>query len=199
MSISSWAYLYHAGLAFEYVALRDIHPQEEILIDYGIEWQAAWEEHVASWQPVQRLVDKLNEDIDSVIPTSKEWAWHIGDINVNPQAVNLWCYDIYRTFQGFWATYEEAYPCRVIIRMYDHSTSTYMYTAEIFERRQNIDDTTCDEVFDEVLWLLPRDAFVYGGCDEIYDTSQYLLPTTFRHEIGIPNSLMPQVWKNAQS
>jgi hypothetical protein len=198
MSISSWAYLYRAGLAFEYIAVRDIDPQEEILIDYGIDWQTSWDEHVARWQPIERLVDQLNEDIDSVIPTRNEWVWPIGDINTNPQAVNLWCYDIYRTFQGFTATFEEAYTCRVVLRLYNYNTSSYIYAAEIFERRQNIDYSTCDEVFDEILWLLPRDAFVYGGYNEIHDTNQYLLPTTFRHEIGIPDALMPLAWKNFQ-
>jgi hypothetical protein len=199
MSISTWAYLYRAGLAFEYVALRDIDAHEEILIDYGIEWQLAWEKHAGNWKPVQRLVDTLNERIDSVIPTSKEWVWDVGDININPQAVNLWCYDIYRTLQGLPATDEEAYPCRVSFRLYNRRTSSYVYTAEIFERRQNDDDTTCEEIFDEVLWVLPRDAFVYGGFNEVYDTNQYLMPTTFRHEIGIPESLMPRAWKNLDS
>ena len=199
MSISAWAYLYRAGLAFEYVALRDIAINEEILIDYGIEWQTSWEKHVASWKPLQRLVDKLNEDIDSVIPTSIEWEWDVGDINVNPNAVNLWCYDIYRTFQGFSDTDEEAYPCRVTLRLHDSHTSSYIYTAEIIERRQNSDYTMCDEIFDEVLWSLPRDAFVYGGHNEINDTNQYLMTTTFRHEIGIPDSLMPDAWKNMKA
>lgn len=199
MSISTWAYLYRAGLAFEYVAIRDINAQEEIFIDYGIEWQIAWEQHVARWQPAPRLVDKLNENIDSVIPTNNEWVWPIGDININPQAVNLWCYDIYRTMQGFSATDEEAYPCKVTLRLYHNTTSSYIYTAEILERRQNSDGSLCNEIFDEVLWSLPRDAFAYGGQSEVYDTNQYLIPTAFRHEIGIPDSLMPPVWKNLPS
>ena len=38
------------GLAFEVVALRDIQPDEEVFIDYGIEWEDAWESHVANWK-----------------------------------------------------------------------------------------------------------------------------------------------------
>lgn len=33
-------------LAVEYVALRDIEPGEELLLDYGSAWQDAWDEHV---------------------------------------------------------------------------------------------------------------------------------------------------------
>jgi len=32
------------------VATRDIHPDEEIFIDYGEEWEAAWDAHVRNWQ-----------------------------------------------------------------------------------------------------------------------------------------------------
>jgi len=35
-----------AGLVLEYVALRDIRPNEEILFDYGSQWANAWNEHV---------------------------------------------------------------------------------------------------------------------------------------------------------
>jgi len=34
------------GLSFEYVALRDIEEGEEIFMDYGEEWEDAWEQHV---------------------------------------------------------------------------------------------------------------------------------------------------------
>jgi hypothetical protein len=41
-----------SGLMLEYVALRDIQPGEEVLIDYGDEWQKAWEKHVKNWQAI---------------------------------------------------------------------------------------------------------------------------------------------------
>ena len=34
----------------DFVATRDIQPDEEILIDYGIEWEKAWDEHVTAWR-----------------------------------------------------------------------------------------------------------------------------------------------------
>jgi hypothetical protein len=39
------------GLTFEIVALRDIQPGEEVFMDYGTEWEEAWEKHVANWKP----------------------------------------------------------------------------------------------------------------------------------------------------
>jgi hypothetical protein len=32
--------------------LRDIQSGEEIFLDYGDEWEEAWQEHVRSWAPV---------------------------------------------------------------------------------------------------------------------------------------------------
>jgi hypothetical protein len=210
MSLSEWAYQYRAGLAFEYVAIRDIEADEEIFLDYGMEWQQAWDDHVLNWNPQERFVDTLNQDMDSIIPTEQEWTWHAGDINTDPQAVNLWCYNAYRELQGLPETDAEAYPCKVVHRYRnsssgssgsgnDAATHTYLYTAELIERRQNIEHDVCDEVLDEVLWSLPRDAFVYGGYYEAYDTRQYLMPESFRHDIRIPNHIMPLSWKNLPS
>ena len=39
------------GLSFEYVALKDILEGEEIFMDYGDEWQQAWDDHVATYKP----------------------------------------------------------------------------------------------------------------------------------------------------
>jgi hypothetical protein len=39
------------GLIVDYVALRDIAVGEEIFLDYGQDWQDAWEDHVKNWQP----------------------------------------------------------------------------------------------------------------------------------------------------
>ena len=40
---------YKLGLMMDVVALRDIEEGEEILMDYGPEWQAAWVAHVERW------------------------------------------------------------------------------------------------------------------------------------------------------
>ncbi|KAL7554351.1 hypothetical protein ACHAWF_017807, partial [Thalassiosira exigua] len=41
-----------SGLMLEFIALRDIQPGEEVLINYGDEWQKAWDEHVKNWKPI---------------------------------------------------------------------------------------------------------------------------------------------------
>ena len=41
-----------ARIILEFVANLNIKFGEEILIDYGDDWNDAWEEHIASWQPI---------------------------------------------------------------------------------------------------------------------------------------------------
>ena len=48
-----------SSVAFEFdiVAIRDLQPGEEVLIDYGQEWEEAWNEHVSNWVPETYHVD----------------------------------------------------------------------------------------------------------------------------------------------
>ena len=57
-------------MVLDFVALRDIQIDEEILIDYGTEWEAAWEKHVAEFvspcvagmQQSSKFVQSMNDD-----------------------------------------------------------------------------------------------------------------------------------------
>ena len=37
------------GLVLEMFALRDIRPNEEVLLDYGPVWRRAWDAHIRRW------------------------------------------------------------------------------------------------------------------------------------------------------
>lgn len=53
-------------LVLEFYALRDLQAGEEILLDYGDAWQAAWDEHVANWTPPPGAEDYVYpEDMDN--------------------------------------------------------------------------------------------------------------------------------------
>jgi SET domain len=190
--IKEWAYDSGAGLCFDYIATRDIAAGEEILLDYGDDWQRAWDEHVATWQPpLKRLTDRLNDDIDGIIPTEAEWQYSMGNPNEDPNAATLWCYNAYRLIQKLPRAKNNAYPCKVILRNDDNT-----YLAEIVIHVQNEKGDKCEVAFDEALWAVPRDALAYGGQFEVDDTREQWNPKSFRHHIGIPDHLLPAAWRN---
>jgi hypothetical protein len=59
MSIEEIAQKDHRGISMEIVALRDIKQNEEVFIDYGPQWDAAWKSHVANWKPPHRADESL--------------------------------------------------------------------------------------------------------------------------------------------
>jgi hypothetical protein len=42
---------HYSTIAFDVIATRDINVDEEVFIDYGIEWETAWQDHVRNWKP----------------------------------------------------------------------------------------------------------------------------------------------------
>jgi hypothetical protein len=69
-----WGRTTHAGLSSDFVALRDIEEDEEILIDYGEAWERAWQEHVRNFVPRENYVpaNELNEMADIVYRTVED-------------------------------------------------------------------------------------------------------------------------------
>lgn len=63
-------------LMLEYVALRDIHEGEEVLVDYGKEWEEAWNDHAKAWEPVKEYISPydLNKNVDIPLKTHEEDA-----------------------------------------------------------------------------------------------------------------------------
>lgn len=51
--IKLWETATPGGLILEVVALRDILPGEELLMNYGKDWENAWKKHVKTWKPVE--------------------------------------------------------------------------------------------------------------------------------------------------
>lgn len=64
-----WEEIYPGALILELVALRDLHPGEELFMDYGDEWEAAWKSHVANWKPPPEADSYVYpEDMDETEP-----------------------------------------------------------------------------------------------------------------------------------
>jgi len=201
MPIDDWGSEFHSGLALDYVALRDIEKGEEITIDYGIEWETAWQEHIRNFgrpRPGYRPAFELNKMIDLKIPTVFE------PIENQFQDVITFCRYYYfpedYNFESYkFGTEEDKdesaewhYTCRVLARHDDDK-----YTVEVFDRQHWLNKNEMYErIIDTPLLILfdvPRDAFFFR--DKAYARDHHQ-PWSFRHDMRLPDEIFPDIWKN---
>ena len=75
LSLEFLAHESRTGLMFNFAAFRDIQQGEEIVIDYGKEWEDAWNAHVRNWMPGSELympAYELDNNADLMILTIHE-------------------------------------------------------------------------------------------------------------------------------
>ena len=205
-------------LAIDYVALRDIHPNEEIVIDYGDYFQKAWNDHVVKHKDnIQRSVrdrrsvksdhydrgSDLNDDMTSPLRTLQgervegQPPYYSDNIAVLCEYEDLW---------------EE---CELVDRVRvdndDGNGWTYRYQVAIYPDDEQNEETAVDsdqakyidgsEEMDQraptmqfkLVENLSRDEIEFEDTDYVIDS---LLPNSFRHEMGMPDDIFPTVWKN---
>ena len=175
---------WHSGLSFDFVALRDIAKDEEITVDYGVEWQLAWEEHIVGWTPGDKQYApsyELNQQVDSVIRTMHEEPYC--------DSVNLWIHGEYVELAGSKHPKKKYDFYRVLVLgRFNHDSS---YTVLAFTA-QDMDDYT-HVTWHGVLFGLPRDAFIF---DDAPYSRDHQMKGAFRHFMKIPDDIMPQAWRN---
>lgn len=201
MSVSDWGKEFHSGLALDFVALRDIEKEEEITIDYGIEWETAWNEHVQNFDRPRRgymPAFELNKVVDLRIPTIFE------PIENQFEGVITFCHNYYfpedYNFTPYsFETDEDKdedfiwhYTCRVLMRHDDDK-----YTVEVFHRERWLNKfDVYEQHHDTPLYILfdvPRDAMFFR--DKVYNRDHHQ-PWSFRHEMRLPDEIFPDIWKN---
>lgn len=199
MSVEKWAYTYQAGLAFDYVAIRDIEEGEELLIDYGKEWEMAWEHHISKWTPKTFKSQLLNEMEPPIeLPIHTDWIW---------PDVHLWCRNLYGNTRPNQESDVIAFPCRVIGKAINQSSGEISYMAQRIKRfhgtkgegkgNSGYVQRLCGETYGEILFDFPRDAFKFGNSFDWAEKHRYYTETwSFRHDLRIPDHLFPDKWKN---
>jgi hypothetical protein len=184
----------HAGLVFDYVALRDIQRGEEILLNYGIEWERAWNQHLKHWKPPK--------DADTYVPAydyENDPDCIVRTIYEEPYSPNVLVYihEEYRLFHGLKRAptkYQEWHRARVLDRYQNRNKNTTMYMVEIFhEVQDDRNEMTWINYDEEILFGVERDAFQF--LDEPY-TRDHSLHSSFRHAMMIPDDMFPEQWKN---
>lgn len=194
---ASWT----AKLAMDMVALRDIQPGEELFLDYGDEWEAAWQEHLATWEPVEGAEDyvsaaQLNQDrehplrtefdaLESPIPNAEAWC---NNIYLNLQWRKH--YDEGTMNEFISSVQSKIYRCDVLRHRVDEADKTTLwYTAVLWQ----VDTVTGMLQTIGKIVDVPREAIHYY--DLPYTTDMHL-PNAFRHDIRIPNDMFPSAWRN---
>ena len=198
------------GLSIDFIATRDIQPGEEVFIDYGPEWEEAWNKHVNKWKPP---VDSENyvpavvfeKDQSATIRTVKEQKYI-----PYPKNIVFYCHYQYEhgLDEGPWEwedvfMSDQLYPCNIIRRNVGTDASgnkQYLYDAVMLTE----DDIILDEiqVFTKyvipsgekhILTRVPRSAIEIK--DKMYAKDEYQ-PNAFRHELMFPDDIFPESWKN---
>jgi hypothetical protein len=175
------------GVSFDYVAMRDIQEGEEMFMDYGDEWQAAWDDHVRTWEPLQDAEHYMH---------SSEWKGPLlteeeqKETPYPPNVMTL-CTESYASsrnehgdfvFTPILRETSHRIHCNVVDRT-QNQNEEYLYTVRY---RQDRSDT-------RIVKNVPKEGV------ELVDrlkTADWHMKNAFRHEIMIPDDIFPDSWKN---
>lgn len=178
----------HVGLMMEIYALRDIEEGEEVLLDYGDAWEKNWNKHVEEWvAPV--LVDDYKSPAFysnlEKLPTAKDKEWLPAYIQSRCWAEVDGRGGVDR--DGFYGSLlmesddiDNTVACRVLELQTDSTDDVLYYKVELEKRRMRIKD-------------VPKDHITY--VDREYTNDQHLRKG-FRHEIQLPDEMVPRNWKD---
>jgi SET domain len=149
--------------SIDFVALRDMEPGEELFLNYGVDWQEAWDAHVQEWDA--SIETKLQEyrhyhpaaywnqffgdgDVDSVLRTTDEQQ-----VDPYPSNIDLRCH--FHLAKGTsqtnytWRSNEMGFPCQILDRFVENNT--IWYTADVEVRSTNLNGVpTIDDDDDDL-------------------------------------------------
>lgn len=197
-----------ANLAMDMVALRDIEADEEILLDYGDDFEAEWLEHVRTWDV--RGADNyisafmLNDENSEVLPTEFEQATqpYPGNINIECdkgiwKRINETLFitsggvDIVKPDKHEW------WVCEILRHRVVDGVLRYtvVVTRPDPKKKKKSDKSKDEKPKEKYLKLtdIPRMAIRFT--DRPY-TSDMFLEEAFRHSISIPDDIYPKEWLN---
>ena len=195
-------------LGFDYVALRDIEEGEELFLDYGDSWEGDWLEHVDDFSEAAAKDEVgaryasgeyLNQQhADMPMRTIDEQIF-----DPYPDYLQTRCHPMLRWTAAqetpyHWRTKDYGHPCRVLARYLEDNEHWYTVQMEIRpEDDEDDDDDDDDETLKGVTWIeradVPRSGIHFF--DKPGHTDMHL-PNAFRHSLGIPDAMIPDVWRN---
>ncbi|CAJ1970481.1 unnamed protein product [Cylindrotheca closterium] len=209
----------YSSLVMEVVAIRDIAPDEEIFVDYGKEWEAAWNEHVQSWKdPCQNAnhpcykssisIWKMNQDKFNIqyhawsedhltyctIPQAeyegkkdvKKVVLHLGDSYLGVP----WDHDGFQVSSYRDNSGDRVFPCLVI----ESDEGNSKMQVAIFDNDSSTNGSNESATLVLRHWKYFSHSWVSFRPRQFKGDS--MNPLAFRHEIGTPNDVFPEHWKD---
>jgi len=201
----------HTGFMFDYIATKNILPNEEVFIDYGSDWTRAWDGHTGSWK--SRAEDEsympayVMDDVAGVLRTDKEQQTH-------PFPKNLITSCFYKYYQDSedvvtpkdkteattmrWKMERETFqfrnlrPCSIIQRD-KLPNGQFIYTVMIKNRYGLAQGNRIPKGQIHVVSHVPRQAIRFS--DKMYTSDQHL-QNSFRHSIGLSDGVFPKRWQD---
>jgi hypothetical protein len=194
----------------ELVAIRDIPKNQEIVLDYGTDWVNAWRAHVASWEPQQDnyyAPAYVMNDVVIALRIQEELKEH-------PYPDNIFTSCFYRYMDHAagqqnnkpitkdavttvrWNQTRSIFellnlrPCHVLKRQKDDKQGT-LFTVQILNRYGLTKQERVPSI--HIVTHVPRKAIRFS--DKLYTTDQHM-EIAFRHEVGVPNDVFPEQWKD---
>lgn len=193
------------GILMELVATRNIKEGEEILIDYGKEWQAAWDAHVKEWD-----AKVASGEIKS------EWPLRALDMNQEYRGTN-------KPYKTLAELEKDPYPenvttyCFLNAALYENEdedapkpwmepakgtifNTDYLYPCNMTHRTEMLKDGSYNytvvtgKTINLKISDVPQKAVTFLDKPE---TSDQFFRGAFRHAIGIPDDIFPKgPWRN---
>jgi hypothetical protein len=201
----------NAGLVLQFVATRDILPGDEILYDYGKEWDLAWKEHVkqfeagdveyksaAEWNALNlpQLKTTTEEEESEPYPENlflgvqMDYDSGIGaDAEQDESGVTVKtvsCTDVSSSHAS------PAWPCQVLERV-KTDLGADSYTIMLYNHPGFDEDAEYAIPSDVTVKVtgVPREGIVFVDQLESTDVD---MGDAFRHEIRVPEGLFPHTW-----
>jgi uncharacterized short protein YbdD (DUF466 family) len=190
--------------------LRAIQPGEELFMDYGDNFEHAWQRHAAKYRPVtgnaETYVEAMSLNIkhpDDPFRTEKEQ-----ELDPYPDYLQIRAHGLLEKIKDikdgmyFWGIKDYGLPARVLERFLvnngNHTAHYYTLEIGIISLQARRDRYTRDREAN-VTWVrrenVPRGAVAFFDKPGQTDLQ---LPNAFRFVIGIPDDIFPEQWKNAK-
>jgi hypothetical protein len=188
----------YAGLAMELVATRPIYPGDEVFLDYGDQWEEAWQQHLKLWIPGNadyKSAEYFNEKA-KYIKTEFETLFepYPGNVVVKVSLAfwasrSKWISHWENgTLVDFMDVADEYYcDCDVLRRRRDENGNIWYAVLLVDHTGISAPGKTLKKLVD-----IPREAFRFF--DRAYTTDMHQ-QNAFRHAIGIPDHLFPDQWR----